>query len=332
MTIHQGSTENYSKIGSGFCGTVWAIGLDGPAIKREDGGPSRSLANDFTMHQRAIDAFRKLSSTKSCRDRPSVRIPQCHRFISSDDTAWWTKNLPFFPHRYSSCNAISSERIPPFPDDTRALLVGKYCHFFPELRPQIMTSTSNQACLIRPYIGRQRTYGTAMNVRSRFRGFSLQNFPLHIDQMAELGIPSDDIECYAAMMGEALAALHWLAEIDANDVEFVLAPLPVTEKCHNNITPTAMTNVLGKHTMWTLDFDLCRPLTMDFEGVRNAVNAFFKNDPFTPRPKTNYWTAFCSQYLRTAKNVICSFHGDEVNVEDRLALSTHFIESVEQRK
>ena len=55
---------------------------------------------------------------------------------------------------------------------------------------------------------------------SRFRAFSLRNFPFHIDQMEELGIPPSDIKFYAETMASTLAMMHWLGQIDG---EFVLA-------------------------------------------------------------------------------------------------------------
>ncbi|KJK62569.1 Zinc finger protein [Aspergillus parasiticus SU-1] len=326
MATTQESHENYIRIGAGFCGTVWATSLDGPAIKREDGGPSRSLANDYAMHKRALDALSKLSSKKtSNRDdliQPQVRIPQCYSFLTPQDT-WWGENLTRFPLGYSPCNAISSERTPPLPENVRALIVEKYCP--PEIKNQILSSGNNRACLIRPYIGRKRTYGTAVNAKSKFRGFSLQNYTLHLNQMVELGIPSDHIECYASMMGEALATLHWLGEIDGNDVEFVLAPPP-----RHDSRITAMTNVLGKHTLWMIDFDLCRSMTMDLEGVEQAVNAFRRNDPFYPRPHTDHWIAFGQQYLQTSVDLTYSFHKDEV--KSRLGLARKFIDLLETTK
>ncbi|KNG90658.1 hypothetical protein ANOM_001335 [Aspergillus nomiae NRRL 13137] len=326
MATEQHSYKSYRRIGSGFCGTVWARRLEGPAIKREDGGPYRSLANDFAMHNRTLEAFQKLSSIKSSIQdqpiRPQVCIPQCHTYLTLQDT-WWEENTTNFPLGYSPCNAISSERIPPFPDDVRALLVERYCP--PEIRNQIMCSESNRACLIRPYIGRNRTYKTAMNVRSRFSGFSLQNYPLHLDQMVELGIPSNHVECYAAMMGEALATLHWLGEIDGNDVEFVLAPPPKRD----DGSTIVMRNVLGQHTMWMLDFDLCCSISMDLEGVKQVVNAFCKNDPFYPRPHTDQWAAFRQQYLQTSVDLIQSFHEDEA--ETRIGLCRKFIELLETK-
>ncbi|RAL17410.1 zinc finger protein [Aspergillus homomorphus CBS 101889] len=327
MINHRNSQQSYHRIGAGFCGTVWARSLDGPAIKREDGGPSRSLANDYLMHKRAFDAFLSLSNIKRDHEnrclQPQVRIPQCHAFITPKDMAWWADNLQLFPPGYSACNATIAERIPPFPKATRALLVGKYCP--PETGQQILSSPSNEACLIRPYVGRKRTFGTALNVRSRFRGFSLRNFPLHVDQMIELGISSAHIDYYAAMMGEALATLHWLGQVDGNDIEFVLAPPPTGSDEANNVT-----NVLGLHTMWVLDFDLCRPITADLEGVIQAVDAFFKNDPFFPRPNTPHWMAFQRRYLQTAALISSSFVKSEK--QDGLYLGKQFIELVEARQ
>ena len=85
-------------------------------------------------------------------------------------------------------------------------------------------------------------------------------------------------------MAQALALMHWVGEVDGNDVEFVLAP-------SDNAT---MSNVLGDHSMWILDFDLCRNMSMDEDGVKQASIAFWRNDPFYPRPGKDpeLWNAF----------------------------------------
>lgn len=62
--------EMLRRIGQGFCGTVWAS-YTGNAHKREDGGPGRSLRNDYNMHQKAIES---LSASK-------VRVPACYRYV-----------------------------------------------------------------------------------------------------------------------------------------------------------------------------------------------------------------------------------------------------------
>ena len=79
---------------------------------------------------------------------------------------------------------------------------------------------------------------------------------------------------------KSIALMHWGAKIDANDVQFVLA-LPREE----HKSPSAFqSEYLGVHCMWILDFDCCRPIWMDEEGIDQACAAFFKNDPFYPRP------------------------------------------------
>ena len=58
------------RIGQGFCGTVWATLNGTVAMKREDGGPGRSLQNDFIMHKNSLEALRACQST--------VTVPHCH--------------------------------------------------------------------------------------------------------------------------------------------------------------------------------------------------------------------------------------------------------------
>lgn len=49
-------STQYRRIGAGFCGSVWSdpgqkVESSSAAIKREDGGPGRSLFNDFKIHK-----------------------------------------------------------------------------------------------------------------------------------------------------------------------------------------------------------------------------------------------------------------------------------------
>ena len=91
------TNENFRRIGQGFCGTVWAQpGENTVAVKREDGGPGRSLYNDYTMH---------LSVLKSSQS--SVRIPRCHKYVRADDQEWWTAQTSRFPTTFQvACNAL----------------------------------------------------------------------------------------------------------------------------------------------------------------------------------------------------------------------------------
>lgn len=89
-------------IGQGFCGTVWAASDKGPAFKREDGGPDRSLKNDFEMHHRVLEAFHKFSNSiknKSPQIHLQIRVPACYDFIEATNQNWWSLNQRNCPTR-----------------------------------------------------------------------------------------------------------------------------------------------------------------------------------------------------------------------------------------
>ena len=269
-------------------------------FKREDGGPERSLWNDFEMHKRLLICLNQFTELQVTDLSLQTQISQCYRFIKAEDQAWWNENLINFPRGYSSCNVLHSERIPSLSLNVRELLIHKYCPA--ALVAEIKASDVNQDCLIRPYLGRRRTVLADTDKTSRFQAFSLRNFPLHVDQMEQLDI-GVDMKIYAKMMAEALAMIHWFGEIDANDVEFVLAPP------RNGARP-AVSNVLGEHTMWLLDFDCCRRMSMDEKGINQAVTAFFRNDPFYPRPGQPLWKGFQDRYLQVSLKIISGDQDD----------------------
>ena len=134
-------------------------------------------------------------------------------------------------------------------------------------------------------------------------------------------------------MADALAAMHWEAEIDANDVEFVLGSprqspqasplLPSSaiarmryDTCTRWRDPSAL---LSEYThasedsgpsqleLWLLDFDCCGIMTLDDEGIEKATSAFFRNDPYFPRPCSSgsrdyeLWECFRLRYLVSSK-------------------------------
>ncbi|KAI1279019.1 zinc finger protein-domain-containing protein [Xylaria sp. FL0933] len=293
------------RIGAGFCGSVWAdTGGGSVAIKREDGGPGRSLHNDSEIHQRLIAAYQR------CRVPCLFAIPTWHCYVPAADA---TKIVHRFPSGYSSCNILLSERIPPLPADVRDLLIAKYCP--PELAPNITADPRNHDCLIRPYLGRRRRGFK----NSTFRTFSLRNYPLHLDQIEDLKL---DLLEYARRMAQALAFMHWSAGIDANDVEFVLAPPPPptipifsSPSIPGNPLTTISSTVLSDHCLWILDFDCCRPMTMDETGLKQAARAFWRNDPFYPRPPgkddkqqrdVELWSHFKHAFLDASAEIIGS--------------------------
>ncbi|KAK2806675.1 hypothetical protein FQN51_006643 [Onygenales sp. PD_10] len=311
---------HFRRIGQGFCGSVWSPNskADDPcfmkAFKREDGGPGRSLAKDFEMHGRVVEAREQFMTNADRGFDIHIQVPYRYRFIRGCDEppSWWEEK---FPAGCSPCNVLVAERIPPVPEDIRAMLIDKYC---PEpLVPEIKASDANRDCLIRPYLGRRRVASTRPSL---FRAFSLRNYPLHIDQMEELGIGFSDQVTYSHIMAEALAMMHWYGEIDANDVEFVLAPP------RNGQTAT-ISNNLGSHVMWLLDFDCCNKMQMDEQGIEQAVTAFLRNDPFYPRMASSpaLWEEFRSKYLQTSTEIL-------QRRQMRKDLPGMFIEKVEMRQ
>jgi hypothetical protein len=88
-----------------------------------------------------------------------------------------------------------------------------------------------------------------------------------------------EVRAYAHAMRDALAMMHWGAKVDANDIEFVLAP----PRAGSSISASFQSHYLGEHSMWILDFDCCRILPVNEAGIEQACAAFFKNDPFYPR-------------------------------------------------
>ncbi|KAJ9297352.1 hypothetical protein DTO271G3_4645 [Paecilomyces variotii] len=357
--------SKFRRIGAGFCGTVWAEPDDNSAFKREDGGPGRSLANDFEMHKRVIRSLKQLHSLKKnnatinetlTADTPSepsptiITIPTCYNFITPADTNWWNTNLLKFPEGYTPCNVIHAQRIPPISRPVREFLIDTYCP--PSIIEEIKASDANRDCLIRPYLGRRRVLptesphddnddgGPSSRRPPRQRAFfSLRNFPLHIDQMEQLGISYSDMEVYTRGMADALATMHFNAGIDANDVEFVLAPPPAS---HNAASPSSLSerdeypvisNVLGTHMMWILDFDCCRDIaSYDEKGLEQVITAFVRNDPFYPRPSSSLdlWRVFRVRYIWTVQEIVRD--RGNADKERLVAFAERFVKGVEEKE
>lgn len=134
----------------------------------------------------------------------------------------------------------------------------------------------NRDCIIRAYLGRRRRRLSERYLGHRRSLFSqLRNIPLHIDQMEQLDL---DVDYFATSMAKTLAIMHWKAQIDACDIEFVLAP-PRLEN-----TSTMQSIHLSQHDVWILGFDCCRNMAMNEAGVDQAWRVFNRNDPYCPRP------------------------------------------------
>lgn len=252
-----------------------------------------TLSTSSDMLQHILQAIRKLPSIP-------FSIPEWKAYIDKDDTAKWIEfKISLFPEAYrlQQCNALVMERVLPFAESIRHKLIRKYCS--ESAQDKIIGNESDQDCLIRPYLGKRRTaWGL-----SKLNVFSLRNFPFHIERIEELQLHS---ELYARIMAETLAILYWTAQVDANDVEFVLAP----PRPGTNAAAEISSDFLGPHVIWIIDFDCCRSMEMSPDGVTQAVAAFLKNDPFYPRPgkrdvrDLQNWTIFAEAFLTKSRELL----------------------------
>jgi hypothetical protein len=198
------TSRPFRHIGHGFCGSVWAVDRPGNAcaIKREDGGEGRSVLKDFVMHQKILAVMQDLKSRspQTLAITSNIAVPACHQLVRQDDSTWWSDRLKRFPSQFQiPCNVLISDRIPPFSQETRETLIDRYCPA--QTRQSAKLHEANSDCLVRAYLGRRRR----IERQSRFHAFSLRNYPLHVDQMEDLGLDRDS---YAKVMADTLAIMH----------------------------------------------------------------------------------------------------------------------------
>lgn len=232
------------------------------------------------------------------------------------DDMQWPQVLPLLPGGSQACNTMVSERIQPVSEASRQLLVEKYCP--EEMRDTILKSRENQAYLVRIYLGSQRH---VQQTERQVKFFSLRNFPLHVNQVKEMNLPA---EKYAKAMGEALAFMHWQLRIDASDVEFVLGAAREEDGRldENDNVP------LGRHALWLLDFDCCKPIDVNGDCITPIVRSFWRNDPYYPLPNGTtwedhwLWEIFESEYRRVGLEAVQSSRREGEDV-DHLTYLVH---------
>lgn len=112
--------------------------------------------------------------------------------------------------------------------------------------------------------------------------------------MEEVGL---DTKSYSTIMAQTLAALHWAAKIDENDIKFVLGM-------------TAKSAQWGPQAvgMWVLDFNQCSGCENEDVGIKKRVDAFYWNDPYYPWPDFSpderdrvLWEGFTRAYLEASR-------------------------------
>lgn len=196
------------------------------------------------------------------------------------------------------------------PAIVRDALVDECCLHDP-LKPRVKADRANHDCLIRIYLGRKKEVRTSGAPRQLW--FALRNFKMDLQRLNDLDI---ETTTFARSMAVALAVMHWHSNLDARDVECVLGGLPAQTQ---QLKP-ADAGISGKEcslflpsterpeqmvSLWLLDFNQCRKISMDQLGIDEAVDAFCVNDACYPRPNVDehLWIVFCDAYRFASEEI-----------------------------
>ncbi|KAK4043420.1 zinc finger protein-domain-containing protein [Parachaetomium inaequale] len=322
----------FTKIGAGACGAVFAQQGKPYATKLSKTSDHGALWNDYIRHAEITRHF-------GLWEFDEVTIPACHYFVPHDDGPRFLEQHPGLADAAQPvCNflptsALVTERILPLPARVGALLIDKYCA--EDIKAKSRADPANKDCLVRVYLG--STAG-----RSGQRFFALRNFKLHLNHMMELQL---NVRALARRVGVAMALMHWAAKTDARDVEFALGGAARTTSLAMDpsklwsVTPGSYTGPASRRTedffrrvvttkLWVLDFNQVRPITMDSDGVAQAVKAARVNDPYIPKPlqasadEREVWKAFALSYVEAAEVIL---QGED---EDILSLPRLFIQGL----
>ncbi|KAF2431422.1 hypothetical protein EJ08DRAFT_567387, partial [Tothia fuscella] len=323
LAKEKGTYGSYREIGAGACGIVYEELGECKAIKLAK-TMDEQLENDWQFHVAIVKAF-----DQSTILHEELQIPKVFDFIRRTDDAWWEKYKKLFPDEdrvKEQMDVLITEQILPLPEELRYAIIDEWC--LEHLKKAAKEDPRNKDCLIRVYFG-QHTQHREKPLTS----FPLRNYNLHVDKIVHLEIERAHRLRLAHTMGKALAVMHWSVGTDAHDVEFVLgsSPTPKEELTppkiktkplddKTNTSPKGSTppkkgmlhgpSKLGSQhnykrravRLWMLDFNQCRKMSKDKAGIDLAVQAFFHNHPYFPRPlcedvnEVELWDDFARGY------------------------------------
>ncbi|MCJ1413014.1 hypothetical protein MMC19_007115 [Ptychographa xylographoides] len=303
-------TLNYRIIGMGSCGTVFEIPETRHALKK--GKDVAAMWKDFLLtnqvYQAIADSRDLLQDAFPGRTIP--KCPQCSDFMLPK-SEYWEKNLTKFPDTHRELGAaFRFDRILPLPRQTREALIKLYFDDEEDIQEAARNDEDNKHCLVRIYLGENEQDEEFYN--------SLQNFPMYLNMIEEVGL---DKTALAIEMAIALAIIHWQAQVDAMDSEFVLGSTAATlSNRRRPFLPGKGTKVLPRPQeirtidftersthVWVLDFDKANSIELTESDVNEKlVPAFLGNDPYYPRPDIDgdLWEDFSKAYLEASMLVL----------------------------
>lgn len=308
--------DAFVNIGAGACGSVFTPIAHPLSIKVQ-----KNFADNHDLRE---EALQHIAILKGLEKYPvgNISVPQIYAYKSLNEASAFFKGQPVLAQVVEKRVALPMpvlicDRILPLTRPVREQLIMQFC---PEgLQQEARDNPSNQDCLVRVYLGQERQgRGVGSDVRSA-QWFSLRNLKLYLDDMDSLFL---DIEGMAFTMGQTLAVLHFVAHTDARDVEFVLGSSKVRRQLRlddlgkKRENPRegssqgywdSLVNSADRVTaLYLLDFNQCRHMPQNTDGVSQAVTAYLNNDPYYPRPfKTTHhgvtaWRSFAYAYLDQA--------------------------------
>ena len=304
--------KTFRDIGRGSCGSIFEIPGTPYAIKK--GANTTSIWNDFNLTNLAYNStLESMGLLKyEFANRRVPRVPKA-RYFNTPDSEWWSQpeNVTRFPKDDQIKAAVFHlDRILPIVKNARQALIRVFYQKDEETQRNVFNNVDNRDCLVRLYFG-----DDSPTTKSYDSSQTLRNFPLYLDQAKMLGL---NIHGYTEEMAIGLAILHWQAQIDSQDTEFVLGTSTTTVRGtyypnHRSTTPPTYTSddfTQRETQLWMLDFDKCTEVDFESCSSEEVVQKYFVavtgNDPYFPHPgkDVDLWRTFRDVYLRASRIIV----------------------------
>ncbi|MCJ1456980.1 hypothetical protein MMC28_007346 [Mycoblastus sanguinarius] len=315
-TRGSGLEQGLRVIGLGSCGTVFEI--PGTELAFKKGTSETGIWKDFTLTNKVHNAITDVRTILQ-EAFPTSTIPKtplCHNYHPVHDEIFWSDKLQRFPAVHRTKQPLFTvDRILPLPQKTREGLIEMYFNEDEEFQQEAKDSQDNKDCLVRIYLGERESERQQFDVYD-----TLRNFPLRLNMMEDLEFEVSEL---ANEMAIGLAILHWQAQVDGMDVEFVLGSSATWNRerprGYEDISapPHKVETIIIKHRavhFWILDFDKANTIELTKDDVHTKlVPSFLGNDPYYPRPQADeeLWDEFCSVYLKASDVILRAKRADQ---------------------
>lgn len=290
MEVGLGARLRLRKIGQGASGSVLEIRRTTLCLKKvatEADLERESHAGRHLCFYINEMAWKFLSEREGTRSE-SQALPRVPHYSAEDCT----------PAQMADGAFLCLERIPPVLHSTRAGLIKRFLR--PEDQAAARADPKNKDCLCKIYLGNKTTDMTAHERADELS--TMRDFPLHLDQIFDLGLGAADL---AKAMARGLAAGHWVAHMDMKGVDYVIGG--------RQRDPSSDAYYHAPLQLWMLDFDKVAPLDNSVDAdkylpnIRRLVAATrATGGPYYPRVLARtedewyVWVDFCRTYIETS--------------------------------